>query len=46
MHKRSALGPEYILLNISQIKANQTMKFVQLIEQNKRNIRQKVRHGD
>ena len=29
---------KHILLNISQIKGNQTMKFDQLIEYNKRNI--------
>ena len=30
--------PVHILPNISQSKGNQTMKFGQLIEQNKRNI--------
>ena len=32
----------HILLNISQSKCNQTMKFGQLIEYNKRNILQKL----
>ena len=35
-----------IMANISQSKGNQSMKFGQLIEYNKRNIMQKTRQGD